>query len=186
MKCRSLMMAIVSILVTSGCTSIGSSVEQGSEDIGGRMNMQEAADRADSILDATFADIKPAVEWVHGESTEGSCDVSRRRAVLTVISERQRGAFLGVVERAWKKAGYRHLGVNASAGSPATYFETEDGFRVRLLIGGGGQAFFEVATPCVGKSQVAPPSSASGNPSSAGGHIPRPNIRSPFWSAGAP
>lgn len=161
-------------------------MESGPGDDGGRMNMQEAADRADGILDATFAAIKPTVEWVHGESTEGSCDVSRRRAVLTMISERQRGGFLGVVERGWKKAGYRQLGVNANVESPATYFETADGFRVRLLIGGGGQAFFEVATPCVEKSHVTPPSSASGDPSSTGGPIPRPNIRSPFWSAGAP
>ncbi|MGW0788551.1 hypothetical protein ACWD04_09890 [Streptomyces sp. NPDC002911] len=150
------------------------------------MNMQEAADRADAILDTTFAGIKPAVEWVHGQSTEGSCDVSRRRSVLTVISDQRRGGFLGVVERGWKKAGYRQLGVNASVESPATYFETEDGFRVRLLIGGGGQAFFEVATPCVEKSQVAPPSTPPGNVSRVGEPIPRPHIRSPFWSAGAP
>ncbi|MFC9119594.1 hypothetical protein ACFTXO_07355 [Streptomyces sp. NPDC057067] len=148
------------------------------------MNMQEAADRADAILDATFADIKPAVEWVHGQSTEGSCDVSRRRAVLTVISEQRRGGFLGIVERSWKGAGYRQLGVNASADSPATYFETGDGFRVRLLIGGGGQAFFEVATPCVEKSPVAPPTPADA--SRVGEPVPRPNIRSAFWSAGAP
>jgi hypothetical protein len=150
------------------------------------MNMQEAADRADFILDATFAGIKPAVEWVHGESTEGACDVSRRRAVLTVISEQRRGGFFGVVERGWKQAGYRQLGVNSSVESPATYFETADGFRVRLLIGGGGQAFFEVATPCVEKSQVAPPAPPPGGGGRAGDPIPRPNIRSPFWSAGAP
>ncbi|MFC9948290.1 hypothetical protein [Streptomyces pratensis] len=150
------------------------------------MNMQEAADRADDILEATFSSIKPAVEWVHGESTEGGCDVSRRRAVLTVISEQRRGNFLGVVERSWKEAGYRQIGVNASTESPATYFETADGFRVRLLIGGGGQAFFEVATPCVAKSHVAPPSASVGRASRAGEPIPRPDIRSPFWSAGAP
>ena len=51
---------------------------------------------------------------------------------------------------------------------------------------GGGQAFFEVATPCVEKSQVAPPSSRLAAPSARAGPIPRPNIRSPFWSAGAP
>ncbi|MEU1212813.1 hypothetical protein ABZ424_10285 [Streptomyces sp. NPDC005790] len=151
------------------------------------MNMQEAADRADEILDATFAGIEPKVVWMHGPSTEGGCDLSRRRAVLTVISDQRRGGFLGVVERGWKKAGYRQLGVNASVDSPATYFETEDGFRVRLLIGGGGQAFFEVATPCVDKSQVAPPTTPPNGPSYEGVYpIPRPNIRSPFWSAGAP
>ncbi|WP_432104634.1 hypothetical protein [Streptomyces sp. bgisy091] len=150
-----------------------------------RMNMQEAAERADSILDATVENIKPAVKWVHGETSVGSCDLSRRRAVITVISEQRRGGFLGIVERGWERAGFRRVGVNASVDSPATYFETPDGFRVRLLIGGGGQAFFEVATPCVERADVQPPPTHQGS-QAVGTNIPRPNIRSAFWSAGAP
>ncbi|MYW06918.1 hypothetical protein GT034_00855 [Streptomyces sp. SID2563] len=148
--------------------------------------MQEAADRADRILDETFSGIKPPVEWVHGESTEGSCDVSRRRAVTTVISEERRGSFLGVVERQWQKAGYRRVGVNASAQSPATYFETLDRFRVRLLIGGRGQAFFEVATPCVDRSSVSKPTPRAGGDEHVGEPVPAPNVRDGFWSGGAP
>lgn len=150
------------------------------------MNMQEAAEHADKILDGTFAAIKPAVHWTHGESTEGSCDVSRRRAVMTIISPERRGSFLGVVERYWKTEGYRQLGVNRNADSPATYFETPDEFRVRLLIGGNGQAFFEVATPCVAKSSVSPPSADTVGPNYAGSEIPDPNVRSDFWSASDP
>ncbi|GGT46114.1 hypothetical protein P6B95_24880 [Streptomyces atratus] len=150
------------------------------------MNMQEAANRADEILDDTFAKIEPPVHWVHGESTEGSCDVSRRRAVLTVISVARRGGFFGIVERGWKGSGYRQLGVNANSASPATYFETPDGFRVRLLIGGGGQAFFEVATPCVDESRVAPPTLAPGEEGHVGEPVPAPNVHSDFWSAGTP
>ncbi|WP_406094378.1 hypothetical protein [Streptomyces sp. NBC_01013] len=150
------------------------------------MNMQEAADRADHILDRTFSGIKPSVQWVHGESTEGSCDVSRRRAVITVISERRRGSFLGVVEREWKEAGYHQIGINANSVSPATYFETQDGFRVRLLIGGGGQAFFEAATPCVDWSAVSTPALPPGGSEHVGEPVPRPNVHSDFWSAEAP
>lgn len=150
------------------------------------MNMQEAADRADEILDSTFSRIKPEVRWVHGESTEGSCDVSRRRAVVTVISAARRGSFLGVVERAWQGSGYHRLGVNANSESPATYFETPDGFRVRLLIGGRGQAFFEVATPCVDESPVAPPAPAPGEEGHVDEPVPAPDVHSDFWSAGAP
>ncbi|MBL3671074.1 hypothetical protein JL475_35090 [Streptomyces sp. M2CJ-2] len=150
------------------------------------MTMQEAADHADVILDGTFAAIEPAVHWTHGESTEGSCDVSRRRAVMTVISPERRGSFLGVVERYWKAEGYRQFGVNRSAKSPATYFETPDQFRVRLLIGGNGQAFFEVATPCVAKSSVSPPTVDTAGPNYAGKSIPDPNVRSDFWSATSP
>ncbi|MCP3765164.1 hypothetical protein [Streptomyces sp. MAR25Y5] len=150
------------------------------------MNMQEAAERADRILDGTFDAIVPAVHWTHGESTEGSCDVSRRRAVMTIISPERRGSFLGVVERHWKAEGYRQLGVNQSAKSPATYFETLDKFRVRLLIGGNGQAFFEVATPCVAKSSVSPPTADTVGPNYAGKSIPDPNVRSDFWSSTSP
>lgn len=177
---------IAASMLLFGCESVDGS--PASSDGGGNvnMNMQEAADRADGILDDTFARIHPPVNWVHGESTEGSCDVSRRRAVVTVISEQRRGSFLGIVERGWKESGYRQLGVNANAASPATYFETPDGFRVRLLIGGRGQAFFEVATPCVEESRVAPPTPAPGEEVHVGKPVPPPNVRSDFWSAGAP
>lgn len=177
--------AAVAVLLISGCAPARDSQISTGEDGDGEMNMQEAADRADGILDQTFAAIKPSVRWVHGESTEGSCDVSRRRAVITVISEKRRGSFLGIVERGWKEAGYRQIGVNANVASPATYFETPDGFRVRLLIGGGGQAFFEVATPCVDRSPVSMPTPPPGSAEHAGEPVPAADVHSDFWSAGA-
>ncbi|MEV3874133.1 hypothetical protein [Streptomyces sp. NPDC049906] len=148
------------------------------------MNMQEAADRADAILDGTLAAVKPAVSWTHGETSEGDCDLSRRRAVMTVISEERRGSFLGVVERHWKSEGFSPLGVNASRELPATYFETPDDFRVRLRFGGNGQAFFEVATPCVEQSAVKAPTARTVGPNYAGGPIPSPDVHSEFWSVG--
>ncbi|MFI2510029.1 hypothetical protein [Streptomyces sp. NPDC018972] len=150
------------------------------------MNMQQAAEHADKILDDTFSAINPAIHWTHGESTEGSCDVSRRRAVMTIISPERRGSFLGVVERYWKAQGFQQIGVNRSTKSPATYFKTPDDFNIRLLIGGNGQAFFEVATPCVTKSSVSPPATDTIGPNYAGGSIPDPNVRSEFWSAATP
>lgn len=148
--------------------------------------MQEAAERADEILDSTFAAIRPAVHWTHGESTEGSCEVSRRRAVMTIISPERRGDFLDVVERHWKSEGFRQTGRNRNAKSPATYFTTSDDYNVRLLIGGNGQAFFEVATPCVTKSSVPPPTTDTVGPNYAGSPIPDPTVRSAFWSATTP
>ncbi|QUW93200.1 MULTISPECIES: hypothetical protein [unclassified Streptomyces] len=150
------------------------------------MNMQEAAEHADEILDSTFDAIKPTVHWTHGESTEGDCDVSRRRAVMTVISPQRRGNFMGVVERYWKGEGFRQLGVNRSTESPAMYFQTPDEFNVRLLVGGNGQMFFEVATPCVEKSSVSPPKSETVGPNYAGGAIPDPDVKSNFWSDTTP
>lgn len=149
------------------------------------MNMQEAAVRADEILDGTFAAIKPPVHWTHERSTEGGCDVQRSRAVMTIISEERRGSFLGVIERYWKSQGYKQLSVNGSA-MPAMYFRTPDQFNVRVLIGGAGQAFFEVATPCVNPSKVSLPKTETVGPNYAGKRTPIPDVTSDFWSVKSP
>ncbi|MFD5034400.1 hypothetical protein ACFWM0_28920 [Streptomyces sp. NPDC058405] len=150
------------------------------------MDMQEAANRADSILDGTLDAIKPEVKWTHGETTAGSCDLSRRRTVMTVISEQRRGAFLGVIDRLWRKSGYEITSVNSNKEFPAIYAKSSDGFGMSLSIGGKGQAFFEVATPCVEESAVAKPTVESNGPDYSGGPVPRPNVHDDFWSSGAP
>ncbi|MFJ8858802.1 hypothetical protein ACIRD8_10225 [Streptomyces sp. NPDC102451] len=151
------------------------------------MDMQEAADRADSILDSALNEIQPKVNWAHGITTTGSCDVSRRRAVMTSISPERRGSFLGLMDRHWRKSGYRIKAVNNSAELPAIYAQTDEGFGVSLRFGGQGQAFFQVDSPCVDKSEVAESTTPPNGPAYEGVYpLPRPNIRSPFWSAGAP
>ena len=150
------------------------------------MDMQGAAEHADAILEATLAGVKPAVQWAHGPTTTGSCDVTRRRSVMTIVSEGRRGNFLGVVERAWKDRGYRIKGINNDPDSPAIYAQTADGFGVSLIFG-GGQAFFEVDSPCVEESEVAESTTPPNGPSYDGVYpLPRPNVRDDFWSAGAP
>nr|WP_176712306.1 MULTISPECIES: hypothetical protein [unclassified Streptomyces] len=151
------------------------------------MNMQQAAIRADAILDDVVAGIEPGVQWVHGPTTTGACDVTRRRAVVTVVSPGRRGSFLGVIDRAWRESGYRIKSVNNDSEAPAIFAQTKDGFGVSLIVGGEGQVFFEVDSPCVEESEVADPTSEPTAPVDAGAEdIPRPTIRSPFWSAGAP
>ncbi|MEU5091977.1 hypothetical protein [Streptomyces sp. NPDC021356] len=150
------------------------------------MDMQEAADRADSILYDTMSHITPEVIWVHGISTDLTCSVSRRVSVTTVISAERRGSFLGVVERYWKTAGFTHRGSNSSKTTPATYFRTPDDFQVRVLFSKQGQAQFEVTTPCVEKSAVAPPKQREGAPAYDGSQPPAPSEHSDFWSASTP
>ncbi|MET9479994.1 hypothetical protein [Streptomyces sp. NPDC006638] len=147
------------------------------------MNMQEAAERSDSLLDATFGAIRPEVRWAHDDTTAGTCDVVRRRVVLTIISAQRRGSFLGVVERFWKKSGFDIISVNRSVDSPDIYAKTPDGFTIGLIIGDKGQAFFEADTPCVEKSAVAEPASKPNGPAYEGVEIPYPNVHSDFWSA---
>ncbi|MFI7288140.1 hypothetical protein ACIBRY_16050 [Streptomyces anulatus] len=150
------------------------------------MDMQAAAVRSDVILDAVFQEIRPEVRWTHGFTSVGMCEVTRRRVVMTEISAERRGNFLGVVERFWRKSGYRMVAVNNDAEFPAIYARTGDEFRMSLRIGGKGQAFFQVDTPCVQESEVADSTSRATAPLYEGVElIPRPNIHSDFWSAGA-
>ncbi len=178
--CRATAVVSVALLLTVGCGTPWLPEEDAA------MSMREAAERADEILDRTFDAIKPAVHWTHGQNTEGSCDVSRRRAVMTIVSPQRRGSFIGVVERHWKREGLRQIGVNRNTKSPATFFQTPDKFNVRLLVGGNGQMFFSVATPCVEESSVASPKSVTLGPNYAGGPIPHPDIKSNFWSDTTP
>jgi hypothetical protein len=175
-------MASVCVMV-AGC---GASKGPGADEGARKMDMKEAAERADSILDGTLAAIEPEVKWTHGETTTGSCDLSRRRAVMTDVSVQRRGAFLGVVDRFWRTSGYEITSVNSDKNFPAIYAKSADGFGISLSIGGKGQAFFEVATPCVEESVVAVPTAKPNGPNYAGGPIPRPNVHDDFWSSKAP
>ncbi|WP_435882204.1 hypothetical protein [Streptomyces anulatus] len=174
---RMLMAVFVAGVVSTGCVN----------QRGCGVDMQAAAVRSDAMLDAVFQAIQPEVRWTHGFTSTGMCEVTRRRVVMTDISAERRGNFLGVVERFWRKSGYRMTAVNNNAEFPAIYARTSDGFRVSLRIGGKGQAFFQVDTPCVQESEVADSTSRATAPLYDGVEfIPRPNIHSDFWSAGAP
>ncbi|MFJ8669304.1 hypothetical protein [Streptomyces sp. NPDC093600] len=150
------------------------------------MNMQDAAERADSMLDATINAVVPEIQWTHHTNTAGSCDLTRRRKVMTIISEQRRGNFLGVVERFWKNSGYAISGVNPSQEMPALFAKSPDGFQLTLKIGYKGQAIFSVITPCVEHSDVAEPTAKPNGPAYPLGQIPTPNVRSDFWSATTP
>ncbi|NYE42087.1 hypothetical protein [Streptomyces fulvorobeus] len=151
------------------------------------MDMQMAAKYSDKVLDETLVQIEPEVQWTHGPTTTGSCDVTRRRTVMTVISGDRRGSFLGVVDRYWRESDYEIKTINNDGDFPAIYAQTKRGFGVSLSFGGEGQAFFEVDSPCVEKSDVADSTTKPTAPSYEGmENIPRPHLRSDFWSAGAP
>ncbi|GAA3728783.1 hypothetical protein [Streptomyces tremellae] len=147
------------------------------------MNMQEAAEQADRMLDGTLDAVRPPVRWTHRPTTTGTCDVWRRRAVMTEISPQRRGAFLGVVERYWRGAGYEISSVRNSREFPAVYARSPDGFGISLTVGGRGQVFLEAATPCVRHSGVPRPRTPANGPDYQGGPVPWPNVRDDFWSS---
>ncbi|MFI7295399.1 hypothetical protein [Streptomyces sp. NPDC050121] len=174
--------AAVLALLLSGCGATGGA--SSSKESHSKMNLQEAADRADAILDEAFAAIKPPVQWTHLYSMPGDCYVDRDRSVMTIISAERRGSFLGVLERHWKSKGYKL--VATSPNGLAANFETQDGFQLEVLIGPNGQAHLSVTTPCVEKSDVAPPTSRPNGPDYSKQKLPEPNVRSTFWSGDTP
>ncbi|MFF3794236.1 hypothetical protein ACFYXW_29990 [Streptomyces sp. NPDC001981] len=149
----------------------------------GAMDMQGAADRSDDMLDAVLKAIEPEVQWAHGPTTTGSCDVTRRRTVMTIVSAGRREEFLDKVEKFWRKNDYRIKGFNKDKEFPAVYAQTKAGFGISLSFRGEGQAFFEADSPCVKESKVADSTSEPNGPSYKGVYpLPRPDVRSDYWS----
>ena len=160
------------------------------------MNMQEAADHAEGIIDATLKAIDPSIAVMRGPSSDSGCtdfkndgtgtgSVTRRRYVMTIISDERRGSFLGVVERYWKRHGYKITSVRSSTDMPAIFATAPDGFEISLEFGHKGQANFQVTSPCVDESKVteAPRKPLDPNsPESKG----LPYVHSDFWSVHTP
>ncbi|MFG3474318.1 hypothetical protein ACGF3K_03480 [Streptomyces sp. NPDC047980] len=195
MKHRILAVALV-LAVVSGCGLIGDGDAQPKGKAPTNMNMQEAGDRAEQILDGIFGAVKPSVETERGPSSDSICtdfkndstgtgSITRRRYVMTIISDERRGNFLGIVERKWKKDGYEITSVRKHKENPAIFATTPEGFRVVLEFGYKGQASIDVTSPCVTESEVTEAPREPLDPSSpaADGF---PYIRSDFWSAKTP
>jgi hypothetical protein len=181
MRVRIAVAAVLALLL-AGCGTTGSA--SSSKESRSKMNLQEAADRADEILDEAFAAIKPPVEWTHRYSMPGDCYVDRDRAVMSIISAERRGSFLGVLERHWKSKGYKL--VATSPNGLVAHFRTQDDFQLEVLIGPNGQAHLSVTTPCVAKSEVAQPTSEPNGKDYSKQELPAPNVKSPFWSSDTP
>ncbi|WP_372351574.1 hypothetical protein [Streptomyces sp. KL116D] len=153
--------------------------------------MQEAADKADALIAQTFSSVKPSLEWTHDASDSGTCtdapelgDVTRRAAVMTQVSEEQRGALLGFIERNWKKSGYKITKVNSDKEFPAIFADAGDGvLKMGLTVGYKGQFFLDVQTACVEKSKVAQPTASGKGTDYSGKKVPTPNVHSDFWSS---
>ncbi|MCX4675458.1 hypothetical protein OG413_09010 [Streptomyces sp. NBC_01433] len=177
-------MALALGLALSGCGSEDTLRADAGKKSG--MNMQEAAEQSDKMLDAVLDGIDPEVEWAHGPTTTRACGVTRRRTVMTIVSADRREMFLDRVETFWRDNDYRIKAVNADKVFPAVYAVTKSGFGISVSIRGKGQAFFEADSPCVKESKVADPTAEPNGPAYEGVYpLPRPNVRSDFWSAGA-
>ncbi|MFC0597593.1 hypothetical protein [Streptomyces palmae] len=144
------------------------------------MTMQQAAERADAILDATFAAIRPPLCWTHRDSQAGTSTTDRRRAVTTVIAEERLGGLLCLVEQHWTRCGYTLLAI--SRDGRAAYFVTPDGFQLSVVVGWKGQPHFRVTTPPAEPSEVGPPTTPPNGPDHRHKEVPEPDQFDPFWS----
>ncbi|MFK0135176.1 hypothetical protein ACIQRZ_32970 [Streptomyces rubiginosohelvolus] len=147
------------------------------------VDMQEAAEQSDAMLDAVLKGIDPDVQWAHGPTTTRACGVTRRRTVMTIVSPERRQTFLDRAETFWRKNDYRIKAVNKDEKFPAVYAVTRSGFGVSVSFRGKGQAFLEADSPCVKESKVAAPTTEPNGPAYEDVYpLPRPNVRSDFWS----
>ncbi|OSC61480.1 hypothetical protein B5180_35890 [Streptomyces sp. BF-3] len=163
--------------------SRGEKAASAGKESGATMDMQEAAEQSDAMLDAVLEGIDPDVQWAHGPTTTRACGVTRRRTVMTVVSPERRQTFLDRAENFWLKNGYRIKAVNKDEKFPAVYAVTRSGFGVSVSFRGKGQAFLEADSPCVKESKVAAPTAEPNGPAYEDVYpLPRPNVRSDFWS----
>lgn len=194
MKQHRVLFVALAMTTLSGCGLAGNS--SGPEEETLKVNMQQAGELAEQLLDSTVASVTPAVEARRGPSSDPICtdfkndatgtgQVKRGRYVVTVISAERRGSFMGVIERHWKKEGYEITAVRPHKEKPAIFARTPEGFQLTATIGHAGQAFFSVSSPCVTESEVTEPPMPTltpGSPEAEG----LPYIKSPFWSAKTP
>ncbi|MEU6838427.1 hypothetical protein ABZ941_24600 [Streptomyces rubiginosohelvolus] len=185
---RALPPVAVVLVLALGVPLAGCGSEQGDgasagKESGATMDMQEAAEQSDAMLDAVLKGIDPDVQWAHGPTTTRACGVTRRRTVMTIVSPERRQTFLDRAETFWRKNDYRIKAVNKDEKFPAVYAVTRSGFGVSVSFRGKGQAFLEADSPCVEESKVAAPTTEPNGPAYEDVYpLPRPHVRSDFWS----
>ncbi|WP_327235846.1 hypothetical protein OG349_19685 [Streptomyces sp. NBC_01317] len=195
MKAARTLTTLLLLISAMGCDSpaeMGTS-ERNPADV----NMKQAAEKADAIMQQTLSGVTPELRWNHGPSNDhictdfkndslGSGSVRRRIAVMTVVSTERRGSLLGVVERNWKARGYKITSVDADVDLPAIYAATDEGFKMSVAVGGQGQFFLSITTPCFTQSPVPAPAPEPNTPHRTGGYPQPPDVHDHFWSSRDP
>lgn len=161
-----------------------------------KMDMQQAGERAEGILDGTMAAIRPPVVWSYGNPSDPACStglneptgtttVVRSRNITTVVSEERRDELLKQVREYWEQKGARDFTVRSGKGMPRMRARTADGFAVILQVGSIGNVFIEAGISCVEDSETYP-NDTPGVPGSSATTVGIPREYSPHWSETAP
>ncbi|MDI3389853.1 hypothetical protein QIS99_27215 [Streptomyces sp. B-S-A8] len=191
-------MAWVALAVTLLCSCGAAPKEKDQTVERPRMNMQEAGDRDERLLDESINAVTPQVKWKRYSSNEVACstgvneptgtaNVKRSRVITTKISEQRRGAFLGLIERHWKKNGYTLTGADADPEMPSLFAKTPDSFAISVEFGYKGAAYFTITSPCAAESSLTFPAGTPGKPDGPEEKPdPTPSHESDYWSSAGP
>lgn len=159
-----------------------------------KMNMQQAGEGSEKILDDTLAAVQPPVKWVYGAPMQEACStdlneptgrttVTRSRNIMTVVSPHRRGSLLGVVQRYWERQGFKVTSVRNDESMPWLRARRPDGFSVSLQVGSVGNVFISASFGCAVDSAMTYPAGTPGQPGGPRAEELRPRERSEFWSA---
>ncbi|WP_371772902.1 hypothetical protein [Streptomyces sp. NBC_01438] len=159
------------------------------------MDMQQAGQRAEALLDGTMEAIHPSVKWVYGTPSETPCStglnrptgtttVFRSRNILTLVSEQRRGELLEQVRRYWEQQGARDFSVFSDKDVPRIRATTSDGFSVVLQVGDIGNVFVRAGAGCVADSAMTYPAETPGTLGGPKKEELTPREHSDFWSSG--
>ncbi|MFH8516507.1 hypothetical protein ACH4CE_15580 [Streptomyces gelaticus] len=192
------------VLMVAALAACGTGDGQNGTEIHGKkekkaptMDMQQAGQRSEAILDGTLAAIRPPVEWTYGAPAEAACStglneptgtttVTRSRNILTVVSEQRRGNLLGLVQRYWERQGFRVASVNSDKDMPRIRARNADGFTVSLDVGSIGNVSVSAGFNCAENSAMTYPTGTPGHPGGPKAEELRPRERSDFWSSDEP
>ncbi|MFI1104855.1 hypothetical protein [Streptomyces melanogenes] len=157
------------------------------------MDMQQAGEGSEKILDDTLAAIRPPVKWAYGAPMREACStdlneptgrttVTRSRNLLTVVAPHRRGSLLGVVQRHWEQQGFKVTSVRNDETMPWLRATRPDGFSVSLQVGSVGNVFISASFACARDSAMTYPPGTPGQPGGPRTEELRPTERSEFWS----
>lgn len=191
--------ALGCVLVAAVLAACGGGGEQGREKEKGRptVDMQQAGERAEAILDGTMAAIQPSVTWSYGFPMKEACSnglnrptgatsINRTRHILTVVSAQRRGNLLGVVQRYWEQHGFTIQSVTPDRDMPSIRGRSSDGFTVALAVGTIGNVHVSAGYSCAEDAPMTYPKGTPGEPGGPKAEELKPRVRSDFWSSEHP
>ncbi|MFI0712797.1 hypothetical protein ACH4SK_19555 [Streptomyces inhibens] len=159
------------------------------------VNVKQAIKRVDSVLDETLKAVHPRLKWRDDpahlserrnsftNTADGEVRVGRERHVRTKISKAKLNELLTIVDKHWRKEGFKTKLLNPR--EPSISGTASDGCIVNFSVSGFGDVSIAAS---VGAVSDAPSGDIEGEEgddfpkSPEGGPDYTPDVRDPYWS----